>query len=182
MSSTYCVDNTRIYATGESNGGGFVNLLACSPAHGKSFAAFAPVIGAFYSDLNDQSTCSPSRPQTPILEIHGHLDADFDCKNAPEKKWCLIPYNGSQGKDPLPAIPDWLSRWATRNGCAMGTQPSVEKKDGYSFMKYNCKGVDSIVQHYRVQDWGHKWPNPQDGAPIDAGKIILDFFAQHSLK
>jgi polyhydroxybutyrate depolymerase len=39
-----CIDNQRIYATGFSNGGGMVNLLACKLS--KRIAAFAPVSGA----------------------------------------------------------------------------------------------------------------------------------------
>ena len=80
MSDTYCINIHRIYATGKSNGGGFVNVLACSREHGNMFAAFAPIIGAFYSDANDQNQCHPSRSHTPMLEIRGYLDADFDCK------------------------------------------------------------------------------------------------------
>ena len=41
MRDNYCVDNSKIYASGNSNGGGFVNVLACSPGHGGDFTAFA---------------------------------------------------------------------------------------------------------------------------------------------
>lgn len=41
MRDNYCVDNSRIYASGKSVGGGFVDVLACSPSHGGDFAAFA---------------------------------------------------------------------------------------------------------------------------------------------
>ena len=190
MSANYCIEEKRIYATGESNGGGFVDVLACSPEYGNRFAAFAPVIGAFYSDVNDQSMCNLSRSRTPILEIHGYLDANFDCEHASilqtEPHWCQIPYNGTVGRDPplknpLPRILDWLARWATRNGCAQGAMPDLEQREGYAFVKYDCGGIDRIVQHYRVDNWGHKWPNPEDGAVIDAGKIVMDFFSRHRL-
>jgi len=45
--TNFCIDTSRIYATGKSNGGGFVgNVLACDPALSKEFAAFAPVVSA----------------------------------------------------------------------------------------------------------------------------------------
>ncbi|TAQ84117.1 hypothetical protein B7494_g7557 [Chlorociboria aeruginascens] len=40
--SNYCIDSARIYATGLSIGGGFVNTLACNDTVGGEFAAFAP--------------------------------------------------------------------------------------------------------------------------------------------
>jgi poly(3-hydroxybutyrate) depolymerase len=40
LQSEYCIDRARIYANGKSVGGGFTNLLACSPV-GARFAAFA---------------------------------------------------------------------------------------------------------------------------------------------
>jgi poly(3-hydroxybutyrate) depolymerase len=40
IQSEYCIDSARIYANGKSVGGGFTNLLACSPV-GDRFAAFA---------------------------------------------------------------------------------------------------------------------------------------------
>jgi poly(3-hydroxybutyrate) depolymerase len=48
ISKNLCVDTTRIYATGKSNGGGFVNLLMCTPTVANLFAAFAPISPALY--------------------------------------------------------------------------------------------------------------------------------------
>lgn len=94
----YCVDSARIYATGHSNGGGLVNLIACNATVGAEFAAFAPVSGAFYENSDDQGDCEPARNSTPILEIHGGDDQ-------------IIPYDGGKGRGgELPSIPDWYVR------------------------------------------------------------------------
>ena len=46
ISSQYCVDDTMIYATGKSNGGGFAaNILACDPNASKKIAAFGGFAG-----------------------------------------------------------------------------------------------------------------------------------------
>lgn len=47
LQSQYCIDSTRIYASGMSNGGGFTGTLACDPTASNLFAAFAPHSGAF---------------------------------------------------------------------------------------------------------------------------------------
>ncbi len=75
LRSEYCIDDDRIYASGMSNGGGFVDTLACSNEHGADFAAFAPVSGAFYDDMPEDTTCQPARSPMPLLEFHGHNTA-----------------------------------------------------------------------------------------------------------
>ena len=92
--STYCVDSSRIYATGISNGGGFVGALACNDKVGGQIAAFAPAAGAFYPDTNTDG-CKPSRAVTPILEFHGGND----------KSVFYAGGTGSGGE--LPAVSDW---------------------------------------------------------------------------
>ncbi|KAI8940809.1 hypothetical protein NX059_002072 [Plenodomus lindquistii] len=76
LQSTFCIDPSRIYANGKSNGGGFTGLLACDPEVTKYIAAFAPVSGASYLDSSTSQlpACSPSRSPIPILELHGWVD------------------------------------------------------------------------------------------------------------
>jgi poly(3-hydroxybutyrate) depolymerase len=95
LKSKYKVDSDRIYATGLSNGGGFVGTLACSDVGGQ-FAAVAPVAGAFYTDVNGPNNgCAPARSPLPILEIHGGSDK-------------TVNYTGGEGEGgPLPSIPAW---------------------------------------------------------------------------
>ena len=80
----YCVDSARIYATGLSNGGGFVGTLACNDTVGGEFAAFAPAAGAFYTDNHGPDDgCTPARSLTPIMEFHGGADADVFYSGGP---------------------------------------------------------------------------------------------------
>ena len=176
MKSNYCIDTQRIYAAGKSIGGGFVDLLACSPTHGGDFAAFAPVAGAFYSDV-DGSACHPARSPLPMLEFHGTSDAE-------------IPYEGGVEKNgKVPAIPEWLSHWAVRNGCRDPPKSStVDYNNGtmvttYSYVTYSCNGHADVVRHYRVEGMGHVWPsttynsdNKGETTWIDATPLIVDFF------
>jgi poly(3-hydroxybutyrate) depolymerase len=94
LNNTVCVDPTRVYATGHSNGGGFLDTIACSSTS-DYFAAFAPASGSFYTDNRPDSPCTPARLPVPMLEFHGGADTS-------------VNYTGGQGEGGIePAIPDW---------------------------------------------------------------------------
>lgn len=113
LESQYCIDTNRIYATGKSQGGGFVGVLACDATLSTRVAAFAPVSGAFYRtdfgpvcDPNtvDLGPCNPGRADIPVLDFHGLIDD-------------TIAYNGGARRGGcLPAIPYWCQTWAERDG------------------------------------------------------------------
>ena len=177
LKANYCIDEQRIYASGLSNGGGFVDVLACSPDHGADFAAFAPVAGAFYEDVTNKSACHPSRALTPVLEFHGYDDK-------------RIPYLGGPGEQgaPLPAITGWASRWAVRDGCP--NPPKAVQQDfkdeagsfvAYSVFTYSCgEGAENIVSHYALSNTNHVWPTTDD-SPINATPFIVGFFNKYTL-
>ncbi|MGW5645562.1 alpha/beta hydrolase family esterase [Saccharopolyspora sp. NPDC003752] len=163
----FCVDRTRIYAAGKSNGGGFTGVLACRMSD--RIAAFAPVSGAFYPQGGE---CEPERA-APILDFHGTDDQ-------------TIPYPGNPEKG-LPPIPEWLAGWADRNDC--GDTPIVrDEGNGVRVSKWiGCDRGGNVV-HYRIEGLGHDWPstrpNPDSDQPsvIDATPIIMRFFAEHRLR
>jgi polyhydroxybutyrate depolymerase len=66
VSSEYCVDPDRIYASGMSNGGYLSYRLACEMAD--RFAAIGPVAAR-----NRTVSCAPSRP-VPMIAMNGTLD------------------------------------------------------------------------------------------------------------
>ena len=66
LEATMCVDISRLYATGLSDGALMTSLLACKMAG--TFAAFAPVSG-----ISMPSPCRPGR-RVPILTFHGTAD------------------------------------------------------------------------------------------------------------
>ncbi|KAH8169113.1 esterase PHB depolymerase domain-containing protein [Sarocladium implicatum] len=162
----FCVDDARIYAVGHSNGGGFVNTIACNATVGGEFAAFAPVSGAYYSD-NDENygSCDPARALTPILEIHGGADP-------------TVPYGGGKGAGgQLPAIPDWLDRWADRNDC--GDPTTEEFHEGIAHTSWVCQGTSGAVQHYKAEEHRHGWPLQGSGPwPINGNDLIFEFFSE----
>ncbi|EPS44170.1 hypothetical protein H072_1852 [Dactylellina haptotyla CBS 200.50] len=176
---TYCVDNERVYATGISNGGGFVNRIACSTTIGRNFAAFAPDSGAytgFEKDSKGNSTCTPYKIPIPIISFHGGNDS-------------TVPYDGrntSLNGTPIIATPPieyWLQGWVDRNNCTNMTETTNGTVHHFT---WTCAGIDAAMEHYKVDNMGHVWPSTepnfsqtQDGkgvAPIEADALILGFF------
>ncbi|KAI1266456.1 carbohydrate esterase family 1 protein [Xylariaceae sp. FL1019] len=176
LRNDYCVDDARVYATGISNGGGFVNTIACSTVGGE-FAAFAPASGSFYTDnAGVTGGCSPARTPLPVLEIHGGIDAS-------------VNYTGGVGEGGVePDIQTWLSWWAERNSC---TGPAVEQSFDNDVQHYSWTcgdDVEGLLQHWKVDDMGHCWASTEinfsqisvlEGPThIQASQIIMDFFDQ----
>jgi polyhydroxybutyrate depolymerase len=160
-----CVDAKRIYATGKSNGAGFVGVLACRmPGR---IAAFAPVSGAFYPQGGD---CNPSQ-HAAIIDFHGTADT-------------TIPYNGNPDKG-LPPIQDWMKQWAQRDNCFPWplTFSPQDKVQVQVWLGLNC----SLV-HYQITGAGHVWPSTQPNndsktpTVMDATPVIWNFLRLHQLK
>ncbi|KAK8021913.1 alpha/beta-hydrolase [Apiospora arundinis] len=179
LRTRYCVDSARIYATGMSNGGGFVDVLACNDTVGGEFAAFAPVAGAYYTNANGTNDgCKPARDLTPILEFHGGADES-------------VHYDGGQGEGGYePPITDWLSWWAERNGC----QTPPEQQDSFNntihHLTWTCRGVRGVLQHYKADPMKHDWPSTEPNfsqvaagdvpTHIQASAIMQDFFRNYT--
>ncbi|THZ81719.1 alpha/beta-hydrolase, partial [Aureobasidium pullulans] len=109
LTSTFCIDSTKIYAAGKSNGGGFsANILACDPQASRVFAAFGGIAGVYYQGNTESPcdgttvpiTCNPGRYPVPIFTTRGDSDA-------------TIPYTGGGHRGRcLPTIPHFMTEWS----------------------------------------------------------------------
>ncbi|KAF2126372.1 carbohydrate esterase family 1 protein [Dothidotthia symphoricarpi CBS 119687] len=189
VSSTLCIDESRIYAAGLSNGGGLTGLLACDPVLNKRFAAYAGVAAAMYPDstLTEPlfvAGCNPqlSGRKLPIMELHGLNDS-------------VIAYGGNNSPSPnsLP-LPTWINAWVSRNGCS-STQPSVLTLEGgdVTESRWSCGGAKDVVVHRQIKDFGHGWPSTSaQGEPFEtlrlgpttwnASSLVVDWFNKWTLK
>lgn len=170
LESKYCVDTSRIYAAGISNGGGFTSLLACQLAG--RIAAFASVSGAYYPQTT--TGCEGSAP-VPMLEFHGTSDP-------------IIHYDGgvSHGESYLSA-PDFMKRWADKDGCS-GHPLRTYPVPGVELQAWQHCNPGTAVEHYRIDGGGHTWPgSPTRSGPgretpaLLATQIIWTFFQQHPM-
>ena len=192
LETQLCIDKTRIYSAGKSNGGGFTSVLACNVTVGRRFAAFAAVSGAWYDtdDIPGVGPCDPAPREEgyPFLEFHGTMDT-------------TAPIDGSNPNVKHPKIPviNFLEGWAERNGCQKGaswsrnetvfTDPVVRKVD------WDCGGKKGIVRHFREEDNGHCWPSmapnddfegmvsqcPMGKYVFNATEYIFEFFKGYKL-
>ncbi|KAF2676759.1 carbohydrate esterase family 1 protein [Lentithecium fluviatile CBS 122367] len=178
----YCIDPSRVYASGKSNGGGFTGLLACDPSASSRIAAFAAVSGAFYLNQETQQPlpCAlpPNRKAVPVMELHGAKDEQIKYEGGP---------NEDRDNATTSNIPAWVNAWAERDGF-------VPSKNGTGSL---CKGArdvktwkwDETVVHHLYRNMGHHWPSQYGNndtklttcAEADATKLILDWFGKWSL-
>jgi polyhydroxybutyrate depolymerase len=169
LESTLCVDQSRIFATGKSEGGGFTALLACRLP--RRIAAFATVSGAFYPGTD--AGCAGS-PPVPLVDFHGTGDH-------------VISYDGgvSHGEH-YPSMASWLRRWTSHDRCADPTTTTI----GSDVTELNWQGcaAGSALVHYRIAGGGHTWPGALaksgPGAvsnTISATAVMWTFFQAHPL-
>lgn len=175
--ATYAIDENKIYASGMSNGGGFVaNHLACDADASKRFAAFGAVSAAYYQfrDASRRSCkadlvkidCNNGGNKVALIDIHGGRDDTIDYDGGYRRGACL------------PSIPHFVTSWAERNGMSTSNRTS-EVNDGnavhYSFGDGDAAGM---VQSYYVPTMGHVWPAGSNSEVLKATNVIMDFFSQ----
>lgn len=181
------IDETRIYATGMSNGGFMTNRLACEAR--ELFAAVAPVSGVIanqtstYFGGGEAYPCPDHNPPLPVITFHGTWDP-------------LVPWDGN----PLfgfPSITEHVDRLMRLNGL----DPKEDKGTvSYKHKSVECTShgtVESNVTLCKIGEGGHSWPgahNPlfcelQQLTPgifcnmnIDATAQIWEFFKRYSLQ
>jgi polyhydroxybutyrate depolymerase len=192
VESNECVDETRIYATGLSDGAFMTSLLACAMSN--RIAAFAPVSG-----VQLPSPCATTR-RVPILAFHGTADP-------------ILHFNGGIGtavlghaigdsKGPAPSLevppakldgpgyPATVAAWAKRDGCSLKfTDKRIASQ--VILRTYPCPS-GTAVEFYIILGGGHAWPGSKFSEEvaaitgpttfeINATTIIWSFFERFQL-
>ena len=97
VAKNWCIDETRIFATGHSNGGLYSNAVAFFPDARGAFRAIAPsAAGIRKQDLETYSCPKP----TPVLIYHGGYDVAFSGWGRGAAEW-WAKCNGCEGEKPL---------------------------------------------------------------------------------
>jgi len=162
----FAVDETRIYATGYSNGANMSWELACLLSD--RIAAIGPVAGSLWTWTED--LCVPSRP-VPVVSVHG----TFDFFN---------PYNGNAFSLGLIEASEY---WVANNGAdptpIVVDVPDSVPGDGSTVEHFTWENGDDCVetQHYKVTGGGHDWPGAFGNMDIDSSQVIWDFVSQYDL-
>ncbi|MBX3221577.1 MAG: dienelactone hydrolase family protein [Labilithrix sp.] len=175
VASRWCVDRSRIYAMGFSNGAFLAHRLACELPGG--LRAIAPVAGTLGIA---ESSCKPPHP-TPVLQIHGTEDE-------------LVPFAGGSPKIPRGtsfgtfASPSATTAfWVKANGCGAAGAPYYAEGEVSCVRHDGCRGGASVGL-CTVAGGGHQWPGasslPAMGhvtKDLDATAAAVELFRTHGL-
>jgi polyhydroxybutyrate depolymerase len=162
ISAAMPIDQSRVYATGISNGGIMTYALACNSG---IFAAIGP-------DAATQLDPCPTPHPTSVIHIHGTDDR-------------LVPYNGGQGASTVngPPIPDVNAFWRKVDQCG---PPDVTTKAPVTTSTAACADRRS-VELITIDGGRHQWPGgttflERFGTTthvLNATDTIWQFFAAH---
>ncbi|CAN1208848.1 PHB depolymerase family esterase [Tumidithrix helvetica PCC 7403] len=169
------IDSRRIYVTGISNGGYFVQRLACQLP--QKIAAFASVAATLPVPLRD---CRQGQLPVSILMINSPNDT-------------FVPWEGgigTKGKGgEILSVPATVEFWRQHNGCSSIKETQL-LGDNVEMMRYSGRNSEVEVILVTVKDGGHTWPGgkqqPQwlvgkTTKEIQASYLIWDFFQRHTL-
>ncbi len=168
-----CIDTSRVYASGLSDGSFMVSLLACTMSN--RFAGVAAVSG-----LVMPKPCRPTR-RVPVIAFNGTADPILFF-NGGVGTATLNRALGNGGPSPPsssttttapvrvnlngPGFPATVKAWAIRDGCdphATDTKPSSQ----IILRTYRCPaGTD--VEFYIIIGGGHAWPGSRFSQEISS--------------
>jgi polyhydroxybutyrate depolymerase len=169
LRATLCVDASRVYSTGMSDGGAMTSVLAC--ALPDKFAAFAAVAVIIYCG-------SKAKRTVPIEAFSGTADP-------------VVPFKGGAvhccGGTLLAAPTKAMADWAAHNRCrAKFTDTRLGSEVRRRTWKSCAPGSNTVF--YIIDGGGHTWPGAISITrlgftthQIKASAVIWKFFSAHQL-
>jgi len=191
VESTQCIDTSRVYASGFSDGAVMASLLACTMSD--RFAAIGAVSG-----LELQQPCATARP-VPVIAFHGTADpilyfnGGVDSAALTQLLGPGEPVRPPPTDQPAdvdgPGVPATVRAWAVKDRCdprpsdaAVGTQVVLRR--------YTCP-PGTAVEFYIIVGGGHSWPGSEVSEAdsqvgettlqVDATAQMWEFFRQFHL-
>jgi polyhydroxybutyrate depolymerase len=153
--ANYCVDTSRVFATGHSSGAQMVVQLLCAQGGELRFKGVAPVAASKY--------CSMVSP-IPVMYIQGMMDAMRGGGNGID---VVNFFAGSNGCSSMPAVPDIAVTTCKSTFDQMDVTPGCVTYQGCSKPTIWCSHNDN---GYNSTD-GH-----EHGWPCFASSAMADFF------
>ncbi len=159
----HCIDESRTYAGGISNGGLESSILACKLPD--QIAAVGLVSGIA---MPPKCTDTPAKPaiifwgqRDCVLPFYGGLGP---CLVGPSAG--TVPSSRPAVNGAVPPVEDNVATWAKRNGC--GPDPTVTQVSEH-VEKRTFSGCtnDAAVEFYVISNGGHTWPGSKAAATRD---------------
>ncbi len=154
----YCVDASRVYATGMSGGGLFTSQLVC--AMSDRIAAAVSVAALHFSE-----SCKPDAG-VPFMAIHGTddptvpFDGDFTGTRFEGESFAELLFSTP--------IPDQFAQFAAVMGCEPKGERAKTSTDIVTTTYTGCDDGVPLVFH-KIVGGGHAWPSSpltQPGSPL----------------
>jgi polyhydroxybutyrate depolymerase len=165
MKNEYNIDTNRIYAWGWSQGGIFVNQLACRRS--EVFAAFASYVGTMRLPI--ASACFPKKPVNMVM-FNGTDDQDVYWDGLPSTEFAFL------------SIPDLFQKWAGLSSCT-GEPVSEMFPDSVSHIDVekltyeDCSSNKEVVLYKIIRGVHALYRNKE----IDTSEETIKFFNKHRL-
>lgn len=160
LAERYKIDQSRVYATGISNGGIMTHRLACEMSD--RIAAVAPIASPGLSP-----DCQPKRP-VPIMLIHGTKDqcTKFEGGESCGGCWQKVIQEGTvfKPKDvsfPCQSFAAQTKAWKTLNACGADTSVLFQKGDTMCLRTVSCQSNAPVVS-CTIYGGGHTWPGAKE--------------------
>jgi polyhydroxybutyrate depolymerase len=181
LEAELCIDTSRVYSTGWSNGGQMSSLLACRLSD--RITAVAPVAGVeFYESCEGDPVA--------VMAFHGTADPIVTYEGGGLNAMTIANMHYWKGNIPAgvpehSGVDEAMVTWAAHNGCeAHPTEQQVSAQ----VRRRSWPGCDAETILYIVDGGGHGWPGKPfpfgqfgpNTTDIDATSLSYEFFFRQS--
>ena len=169
ISANYSINDSKIYASGHSNGCAMTQKLANEASH--VFAAGGCMALYLLEDAD------PSFSPTPIIEVHGILDVVIPYSNSHSSS--IIFDNSLVGDE---GAMKNIATWAEMNGCSGILPEMIEEYQDYSIQGYTDCDEDVEVQLVTLHLADHNPYPSANPTEIQTTQMVWDFMDRFTLE
>ena len=169
ISANYSINDSKIYASGHSNGCAMTQKLANEASH--IFAAGGCMALYLLEDAD------PSFSPTPIIEVHGILDVVIPYSNSHSSS--VIFDNSLVGDEG--ALKN-IATWADMNGCSGIVPEMIEEYPDYSIQGYTDCDEDVEIQLITLHLADHNPYPSANPTGIQTTQMVWDFMDRFTLE
>lgn len=169
ISANYSINDSKIYASGHSNGCAMTQKLANEASH--VFAAGGCMALYLLEDAD------PSFSPTPIIEVHGILDVVIPYSNSHSSS--IIFDNSLVGDE---GAMKNIATWAEMNGCSGILPEMIEEYQDYSIQGYTDCDEDVEVQLVTLHLADHNPYPSANPTGIQTTQMVWDFMNRFTLE
>ena len=169
ISANYSINDSKIYASGHSNGCAMTQKLANEASH--VFAAGGCMALYLLEDAD------PSFSPTPIIEVHGILDVVIPYSNSHSSS--IIFDNSLVGDE---GAMKNIATWAEMNGCSGILPEMIEEYQDYSIQGYTDCDENVEVQLVTLHLADHNPYPSANPTGIQTTQMVWDFMDRFTLE